>query len=154
MLWTGATSLRTKRCNCTTKMTIVLPARCWQRCRTLPAENLLEDAGGGMLRSPFLEGWGRRHPSGASRCGGVLRSLSANVPAHLMTSSHRKGAELHYPFFKGAPAATFTKTISSVRAGRNPPLATDNLLENAGGGSEHPPSLFSRGGQPAAFYLC
>ena len=49
----------------------------------LPAESLLEDAGGGMLRPPFLEGWGRRHPSGASRCGSllvlVLFSRSADV---------------------------------------------------------------------------
>ena len=38
-------------------------------------------------------------------------------------------------------------------AGRNPPLATDNLLENTDGGSKHAIRVLS-GRQPAAFYLC
>ena len=47
---------------------------------------------------------------------------------------------------------------TSVQAGRNPLLATENLLENTDargrwGVSEHPMSVLS-GRQPAAVYLC
>ena len=45
-----------------------------------------------------------------------------------------------------------TEVVESVAlASRNPPLATDNLLENTDGGT---PSVFSRGRQPAAVYFC
>ena len=85
----------------------------------------------------------------------TLECVELLAPSALKSlSSVRIGARA----FRGFSLLTSVTFSSSVS--RNPPLATENLLENSdrvlrplGGGSEHPIIVLS-GRQPATFYSC
>ena len=73
----------------------------------------------------------------------------------------RTGDEFDTQDGTNAPDVHWDWNIQGMYVPSNPPLATENLLENTdgvlrvcvGGGSEHPISVLL-GRQPATFYLC